>query len=76
MPCSTHEVFEKVHKEVLAKKEDAIEPIEAQGLILADVDEASLITEEDVDAALNQWRSEAPERFKDMLEAEDVEPTK
>ena len=76
MPCSTHEVFEKVHKEALAKKEDAIEPIEAQGLILADVDEASLITEEDVDAALNQWRAEAPERFKDMLEAEDAEPTK
>lgn len=75
MPCSTHEVFEKVHKEFLEKKEDAIEPMKVEGLILSDIDEASLITEEDIDAALTQWKEVAPERFKDILEADDVEPT-
>ena len=75
MPCSTHEVFEKVHKEVLAKKEDAIEPLKAEGLILADIDEASLVTEEDLNEALNNWKTEAPDRFKDILEADDAEPS-
>jgi phage-related protein (TIGR01555 family) len=55
-------------------KEDAIEPLKTSGLILADIDEASLIDEEDISAALNQWKKEAPERFKDILEAEDVQP--
>jgi len=55
-------------------KEDAIEPLKTSGLILADIDEASLIDEEDISAALNQWKEEAPERFKDILEAEDVQP--
>jgi len=55
-------------------KEDAIEPLKTSGLILADIDEAALIDEEDISAALNQWKAEAPERFKDILEAEDVQP--
>jgi phage-related protein (TIGR01555 family) len=55
-------------------KEDAIEPLKTSGLILADIDEASLIDEEDISAALTQWKAEAPERFKDILEAEDVQP--
>jgi len=55
-------------------KEDAIEPLKTSGLILADIDEAALINEEDISAALNQWKEEAPERFKDILEAEDVQP--
>jgi phage-related protein (TIGR01555 family) len=55
-------------------KKDAIEPLKTSGLILADIDEASLIDEEDISAALNQWKEEAPERFKDILEAEDVQP--
>jgi hypothetical protein len=38
------------------------------------VDEAALISPEDIDAALNQWKEEAPERFKDILEAEDARP--
>jgi hypothetical protein len=57
------------------KKEDAIEPIKATGLLLNDYDEASLISSEDIDAALNQWKTEAPERFKDILEAGNVKPT-
>jgi hypothetical protein len=75
MPCSTHSIFEKKHEEFLAQKQDAIEPLKTSGLVLGDVDEASLISDEDIDAALNQWKQEAPERFKDILEAEDVQPS-
>ena len=56
-------------------KKDAIEPLKTEGLILGDIDEASLVTQADIDAALNQWKEEAPERFKDILEAGNVEPT-
>ena len=56
------------------QKNDAIAPIQASGLLLNDYDEASLISSEDIDAALNQWKTEAPERFKDILEAGNVEP--
>ena len=56
------------------KKQDAMEPMKVEGLVLSDVDEASLISQEDIDAALNQWKQEAPERFKDILEAEDARP--
>jgi phage-related protein (TIGR01555 family) len=59
---------------MVSSKTDAIEPLKTSGLILADIDEASLIDEEDISAALNQWKAEAPERFKDILEAEDVQP--
>jgi len=59
---------------MVSSKTDAIEPLKTSGLILADIDEASLIDEEDISAALNQWKEEAPERFKDILEAEDVKP--
>jgi len=60
---------------MVSSKVDAIEPIKAEGLIFSDIDEASLISEEDITAALSQWKEEAPERFKDILEASDVEPT-
>jgi hypothetical protein len=69
-------MFEKAHKKFLEEKKDAIEPIKAEGLILSDIDEASLVTEEDVQAALSEWKQQAPERFKDILEAEDAEPSK
>jgi phage-related protein (TIGR01555 family) len=59
---------------MVSSKTDAIEPLKTSGLILADIDEASLIDEEDISAALNQWKEEAPERFKDILEAGDVQP--
>lgn len=55
-------------------KKDAIEPMKAEGLILSDYDEAAQVTAADIDAALNQWKQEAPDRFKDILEAGDVEP--
>ena len=58
----------------VSSKVDAIDPMKVEGLILSEVDEASLIKQEDIDAALNQWKEEAPERFKDILEAEDAKP--
>jgi len=58
----------------VSSKVDAMEPMKVEGLILSDVDEAALISAEDIDAALNQWKEEAPERFKDILEAEDARP--
>lgn len=59
---------------MVSSKTDAIEPLKAEGLILGDIDEASLVTQADIDAALNQWKQEAPERFKDILEAGNAEP--
>ena len=58
----------------VSSKVDAMEPMKVEGLILSDIDEAALISAEDIDAALNQWKEEAPERFKDILEAEDARP--
>ncbi len=58
----------------VSSKVDAMEPMKVEGLILSDVDEAALISAEDINAALNQWKEEAPERFKDILEAEDARP--
>ena len=65
---------EKEQASYFKENKDAIIPMKVEGLILADIDEASLISQEDIDAALNQWKEEAPERFKDILEAEDVQP--
>jgi len=65
---------EKQTAEYFKENNDAIEPLQAQGLVLGDYDEAAQITEEDISAALEQWKEEAPERFKDFLEAEDVQP--
>jgi hypothetical protein len=55
-------------------KKDAIEPVNTTGLILGDYEEAAFISTEDIDAALNQWKEAAPERFKDILESENVNP--
>jgi phage-related protein (TIGR01555 family) len=54
-------------------KEDAIEPVKVEGLMLGGIDEAAFISEADVEAALQQWKEEAPERFKDLLEADDAQ---
>jgi len=59
---------------MVSSKVDAIESVKVEGLLLGDYDEAAQITAADIDAALNQWKQEAPERFKDILEASDVEP--
>jgi hypothetical protein len=59
---------------MVSSKVDAIEPLKVSGLLLNDYDEAALVNQADIDAALNEWKSEAPERFKDILEATNVEP--
>ena len=54
-------------------KEDAIEPIKTGGLILGGIDEAALISEEDVAKALKEWKEEMPKAFDDLLEASNAE---
>jgi hypothetical protein len=58
---------------MVSSKVDAIEPVQVEGLMLGGIDEAAFISEADVDAALQQWKEEAPERFKDLLEADNAE---
>jgi len=53
-------------------KEDAAS-IAASGLVIGGVDEAALISEEDIEKALQQWQEEAPAQFKELLEAGDAE---
>jgi uncharacterized protein len=53
-------------------KEDAAS-IEASGMVIGGVDEAALISEEDIEKALQQWQEEAPAQFKELLEAGDAE---
>jgi phage-related protein (TIGR01555 family) len=57
------------------QKQDAINPLKTSGFLLNDDEEAAFVSPEDIDAALNQWKELAPERFKDLLEAEDVQPS-
>lgn len=58
---------------MVSSKVDAIEPMPVEGMILAGIDEAALVSEEDIQAALNEWKEEAPERFKEILEADNAE---
>jgi phage-related protein (TIGR01555 family) len=55
------------------KKEDAIEPMKVEGLMLADIDEAAFISDEDIEKAMQQWKEEAPAQFKELLEADNAE---
>ena len=54
-------------------QKDAIEPIKTGGLILGGIDEAALISEEDIAKALEEWKAEMPKAFDDLLEASDAE---
>lgn len=58
---------------MVSSKVDAIEPIKTGGLILGDIDEAALISEEDVAKALQEWKEEMPKAFDDLLEASNAE---
>ena len=55
------------------KKQDAIDPMKVEGLMLADIDEAAFISDEDIDNAMKQWQEEAPAQFKELLEADNAE---
>ena len=52
---------------------DAIEPMKVEGLMLADIDEAAFISDEDIENAMKQWQEEAPAQFKELLEADNAE---
>ena len=58
---------------MVSSKVDAIEPIKTGGLILGGIDEAALISEEDIAKALEEWKAEMPKAFDDLLEANDAE---
>jgi phage-related protein (TIGR01555 family) len=66
--------FKGKKKAMVMPKNDAAEAMKVSGLLLNDYDEAALVNQQDIDAALNEWKTEAPERFKDILEAANVEP--
>jgi len=55
------------------KKQDAIEPMKVEGLMLAGIDEAAFISDEDIEKAMKQWQEEAPAQFKELLEADNAE---
>ena len=55
------------------QKKDAIEPMKVEGLMLAGIDEAAFISDEDIEKAMKEWKAEAPAQFKEILEAEDAE---
>jgi uncharacterized protein len=55
------------------KKEDAIDPMKVEGLMLGDIDEAAFISDEDIENAMKEWKEEAPAKFKELLEADDAE---
>jgi phage-related protein (TIGR01555 family) len=66
--------FKGKKEKITMPKKDAAEAMKVSGLLLNDYDEAALVNQADIDTALNEWKSEAPERFKDILEADNVEP--
>ena len=66
--------FKGKKEKITMPKKDAAEAMKVSGLLLNDYDEAALVNQSDIDAALNDWKAEAPERFKDILEATNVEP--
>ena len=58
---------------LVSSKVDAIEPMKVEGLMLADIDEAAFISDEDIEKAMKQWQEEAPAQFKELLEADNAE---
>jgi hypothetical protein len=58
---------------MVSSKVDAIEPMKVEGLMLGGIDEAAFISDEDIEKALAEWKDDAPERFKEILEAGDAE---
>ena len=54
------------------QREDAIIPVKVEGMVLADIDEKAFISEEDIGNALAEWRDEVPDRFKEILEADNA----
>jgi len=70
---STGKAFKGKKEQAAYFKEDAIDPVRTSGLILGDIDEAAFISDEDIETALTAWKEEAPAKFKELLEADNVE---
>jgi len=58
---------------LVSSKIDAIDPMKVEGLILADIDEAAFISDKDIEKAMQEWKAEAPAKFKELLEADNAE---
>jgi len=58
---------------MVSSKVDAIDPMKVEGMVLGNIDEEAFITEADIDEALKEWKEAAPDRFKDLLEADNAE---
>lgn len=58
---------------LVSSKVDAIDPMKVEGLILADIDEAAFISDKDIEKAMQEWKAEAPAKFKELLEADNAE---
>jgi hypothetical protein len=41
--------------------------------MLAGIDEAAFISDEDIENAMKEWKEEAPAQFKELLEADNAE---
>jgi phage-related protein (TIGR01555 family) len=58
---------------LVSSKVDAIDPMKVEGLMLAGIDEAAFISDEDIENAMKEWKEEAPAQFKELLEADNAE---
>lgn len=58
--------------EIAQYRKDAAEAFQVEGEVLSDreFEELANVDRSDVEAALNEWRSDAPEKFKGLLDAE------
>jgi hypothetical protein len=64
---SMEKAFKGKKEQAAYFKEDAIEPVKTSGMILGGIDEAAFISDEDIEAAISQWKEEAPKQFQDLL---------
>jgi hypothetical protein len=55
------------------KKEDAIDAVKVGGLMLEKLEETAFISDDDIEKAMQEWKAEAPVRFKEILEAKNAE---
>jgi hypothetical protein len=47
--------------------------MKVEGLMLAGIDEAAFISDEDIEKAMKEWKEEVPAQFKEILEADNAE---
>jgi len=76
-PCGGRGEKEGKPKCLPEAKAQALSKEERQTIVArkrkADPDEAAFISDEDIEKAMQQWKEEAPAKFKELLEADNVE---